>query len=42
MAGEVASTVLSRITVPILYYMSERGSRETAPPLEENFGSAMN
>ena len=25
MAGEVASTVLSRITVPILYYVSERG-----------------
>ncbi len=25
MAGEVASTVLSRITVPVLYYMSERG-----------------
>ena len=24
MAGEVASTVLSRITVPVLYYMSER------------------
>ena len=42
MAGEVASTVLSRITVPILYYMSERGKSETAPPLEENFGSAMN
>ncbi len=42
MAGEVASTVLSRITVPILYYMSERGSSETAPPLEEDFGSAMN
>jgi len=38
MAGEVASTVLSRITVPILYYMSERGKAETAPPLEENFG----
>ena len=42
MAGEVASTVLSRITVPILYYMSERGRSETAPPLGENFGSAMN
>ncbi len=24
MAGEVASTVLSRMAVPILYYMSER------------------
>jgi multidrug efflux pump subunit AcrB len=42
MAGEVASTVLSRITVPVLYYMSERGKRETAPPLEENFANAMN
>ena len=42
MAGEVASTVLSRITVPILYYMSERGKRETAPPLEENFGRVIN
>jgi hypothetical protein len=34
--------VLSRITVPILYYMSECGKRETAPPLEEDFGSAVN
>ncbi len=42
MAGEVASTVLSRMTVPILYYMSERGKRETAPPLTEDFGRAMN
>jgi hypothetical protein len=24
MAGEVASTVLSRVAVPLLYYMSER------------------
>ena len=29
MAGEVASTVLSRMTVPILYYLSQRA---TAPP----------
>jgi multidrug efflux pump subunit AcrB len=36
MAGEVASTVLSRITVPILYYMSERGTAATATPLAEN------
>ena len=42
MAGEVASTVLSRITVPILYYMSERGKQEAAPPLGEDFGRAMN
>ena len=27
MAGEVASTLLSRMTVPILYYVSERGPR---------------
>ena len=26
MAGEVASTLLSRMAVPVLYYMSERGS----------------
>jgi len=26
MAGEVASTLLSRMAVPILYYMSERRS----------------
>ncbi len=26
MAGEVASTVLSRMAVPVLYYMSEKGS----------------
>jgi multidrug efflux pump subunit AcrB len=27
MAGEVASTVLSRMAVPVLYYLSERGHR---------------
>jgi len=27
MAGEVASTMLSRMAVPILYYMSERGAK---------------
>jgi len=27
MAGEVASTVLSRMAVPVLYYMSEKGRR---------------
>jgi multidrug efflux pump subunit AcrB len=42
MAGEVASTVLSRITVPILYYMSERGEREMQPPLETDLESVMN
>ncbi|HEV2521924.1 MAG TPA: efflux RND transporter permease subunit [Candidatus Acidoferrales bacterium] len=29
MAGEVASTVLSRMTVPVLYYLSQRGNRGT-------------
>jgi multidrug efflux pump subunit AcrB len=38
MAGEVASTVLSRITVPILYYMSERGKSGTTMPFEELYG----
>jgi multidrug efflux pump subunit AcrB len=32
MAGEVASTVLSRITVPVLYYLSQRGKFQGAPP----------
>jgi hypothetical protein len=32
MAGEVASTVLSRMAVPVLYYMSER--RHSKPPRE--------
>jgi len=27
MAGEVASTLLSRMAVPVLYYMSERGGK---------------
>jgi multidrug efflux pump subunit AcrB len=27
MAGEVASTLLSRMTVPVLYYLSQRGER---------------
>jgi multidrug efflux pump subunit AcrB len=30
MAGEVASTVLSRMAVPVLYYLAER--RKAAPP----------
>jgi multidrug efflux pump subunit AcrB len=32
MAGEVASTILSRMAVPVLYYLSERGGRRHAPP----------
>jgi multidrug efflux pump subunit AcrB len=34
MAGEVASLLLSRMTVPVLYYLSERKKHE-APELEE-------
>jgi multidrug efflux pump subunit AcrB len=40
MAGEVASTVLSRMTVPVLYYLSERGGTKTLPPSGENIVSA--
>ena len=40
MAGEVASTVLSRMTVPVLYYLSQRGNSGTAAPVGENSGSA--
>ena len=32
MAGEVASTVLSRIAVPVLYYLSERRRVDATPP----------
>jgi hypothetical protein len=31
-AGEVASLLLSRMTVPILYYLSERGAEEKISP----------
>ena len=40
MAGEVASTVLSRMTVPVLYYMSQRGHREPVAPVRESVLSA--
>ena len=33
MAGEVASLLLSRVTVPILYYMSERRGRRSHAPV---------
>jgi multidrug efflux pump subunit AcrB len=33
MAGEVASTVLSRMTVPVLYYLSQRSRSTKVPPL---------
>jgi multidrug efflux pump subunit AcrB len=36
MAGEVASTVLSRMTVPVLYYLSERGGRKSPAGSSEN------
>jgi len=32
MAGEVASTLLSRMAVPVLYYMSERRHTHATPP----------
>ena len=32
MAGEVASTVLSRMAVPVLYYLSERRQVDATPP----------
>jgi len=34
MAGEVASTVLSRMAVPVLYYLSERKSEPLGPTTE--------
>jgi hypothetical protein len=33
MAGEVASTVLSRMAVPVLYYMSEKRGKRLFPHL---------
>jgi hypothetical protein len=33
MAGEVASTVLSRMAVPVLYYMSQKRSDRGAPAI---------
>jgi multidrug efflux pump subunit AcrB len=34
MAGEVASTVLSRMTVPVVYYLSQRGQAQAASVVE--------
>jgi hypothetical protein len=34
MAGEVASLLLSRVTVPVLYFMSERRKHEKAPNID--------
>src|SRR5436853_2221989 len=36
MAGAVASTFLSRMTVPVLYYLSERGRDDSTPLQMEN------
>jgi multidrug efflux pump subunit AcrB len=41
MAGEVASTVLSRMTVPVLYYLSERGDTKTLQASGEDLVSAV-
>jgi len=35
MAGEVASLLLSRLTVPVLYYMSHRGRSEAPADLQD-------
>ena len=35
MAGEVASTVLSRMAVPVLYYLSQRGHTTTPVPIKK-------
>ncbi len=40
MAGEVASTVLSRMAVPVLYYMSERHNRPKGEVLETQLQEA--
>jgi multidrug efflux pump subunit AcrB len=37
MAGEVASTVLSRMTVPVLYYLSQRGTARNLLAAGEGF-----
>jgi multidrug efflux pump subunit AcrB len=42
MAGEVASTVLSRMTVPILYYLSQRGEVRNVQPHGEDLVRAPN
>jgi multidrug efflux pump subunit AcrB len=40
MAGEVASTVLSRMTVPVLYYLSEHRAGGDTPPVRGGFAQA--
>ena len=41
MAGEVASTVLSRMTVPVLYYLSKRDKPGITPPLAKDLVRAI-
>jgi multidrug efflux pump subunit AcrB len=40
MAGEVASTVLSRMTVPVLYYLSQRGKGVSFQPPANDLAQA--
>ena len=40
MAGEVASTVLSRVAVPVLYYLSQRSTDTAAPTVEHELTAA--
>jgi len=40
MAGEIASLLLSRMTVPVLYYMAARRERAAAPVATEPAGAA--
>jgi multidrug efflux pump subunit AcrB len=40
MAGEVASTVLSRMTVPVVYYLSQRDRSRNAPSPSDEFSQA--
>jgi multidrug efflux pump subunit AcrB len=40
MAGEVASTVLSRMAVPVLYYLSQRGQTSRPAPAREVVAAA--
>jgi multidrug efflux pump subunit AcrB len=42
MAGEVASTVLSRMTVPVVYYLSQRDRSRNAPSPGDELSQATN
>ena len=42
MAGEVASTVLSRMTVPVVYYLSQRDRSRNAPAPDDTLSQASN